>query len=64
MKQTGATYQDTENEFKMNEPSLIDNWNITFLKEGMEGLETERWVPLSGKRNMKQPKQEKSQSRK
>ena len=39
MKQTGASYQDTAIQFKMNNPSLIANWNSKFLKEGIEGLQ-------------------------
>lgn len=39
MKQTGASYQDTAIQFKMNNPSLIANWNCRLLAEGVEGLE-------------------------
>ena len=39
MKQTGASYQDTAIQFKMNNPSLITNWNHRFLKTGVAGLE-------------------------
>ena len=39
MKQTGASYQDTAVQFKLNNPSLIAKWNSTFLKEGIEGLQ-------------------------
>lgn len=38
MKQTGASYQDTAIQFKMNNPSLIVNWNSIFQKQGVEGL--------------------------
>lgn len=64
MKQEGASYQDTAIEFKMNEPSLIANWNITFLKEGIEGLKKKPKgrPPMSGKRKTKQSKPEKSLS--
>ena len=39
MKQTGASYQETAIQFKMNNPSVIANWNSKFLKEGIEGLQ-------------------------
>lgn len=39
MKQTGASYQDTAIQFKMNSPSLIAAWNHRFLKAGVAGLE-------------------------
>ena len=39
MKQTGASYQETAIQFKMNNPSLIASWNSRFLKEGIEGLQ-------------------------
>jgi len=37
-KSTGASYRDTAIEFKMNNPSLIANWQRIFLKDGVEGL--------------------------
>ena len=39
MKQTGASYQETAIQFKMNNPRLIAKWNQKFLKEGIEGLQ-------------------------
>ncbi|WPK12168.1 transposase [Lysinibacillus louembei] len=39
IKQTGASYQETAIQFKLNNPSLIANWNDKFLKEGVEGLQ-------------------------
>ncbi|MBM7646071.1 transposase [Scopulibacillus daqui] len=65
MKQTGASYQETAIEFQMNEPSLIAKWNITFIKEGIEGLKekTKGRPSMSGKRKPKQSKQEKVISR-
>lgn len=65
MKQTGASYQDTAIEFKMNNPSLIANWNRIFLNEGLEGLKEKPKGrrPMSGKRKSKQPKHEKVISR-
>lgn len=64
-KQTGASYQETAIEFKMNNPSLIANWNGTFLKEGIEGLKEKPKgrPPMSGKRKAKSVKQEKQMSR-
>lgn len=38
MKKTGASYQDTAIQFKMNNPSLIANWNSIFQKQGIEDL--------------------------
>ncbi|MFD1457499.1 helix-turn-helix domain-containing protein [Scopulibacillus daqui] len=65
MKQTGASYQETAIEFQMNEPSVIAKWNITFIKEGIEGLKekTKGRPSMSGKRKPKQSKQEKVISR-
>ena len=39
MKQTGASYQETAIQFKLNNPSLIANWNSIFRKQGIEGLQ-------------------------
>ena len=65
MKQTGASYQDTAIEFKINNPSLITTWNVIFLKEGIEGLqEKEKGRPsMSKKPKTKATKQEKEMSR-
>ena len=38
-KQTGASYQDTATQFKLNNPSIIADWNRRFLSEGVKGLE-------------------------
>lgn len=64
-KRTGASYRDTAIEFKMNNPSLIVNWNRIFLKEGVEGLKQKQKgrPPMSKKRNVKPVKQEKKISR-
>src|SRR5690625_6983811 len=37
-KQTGASYADTASAFKMNNPSMIANWQRKLLEEGIEGL--------------------------
>ena len=52
-------------EFKMNNPSLIANWNRTFLNEGIEGLKEKPKgrPPMSEKRKTKPAKQEKAMSR-
>lgn len=64
-KQTGASYRDTAIEFKMNNPSLIANWQRIFLKDGVEGLKSKpKGRPsMSKKRNVKSAKQEKEMSR-
>ena len=64
-KQTGASYQDTAIEFKMNNPSLIANWQRIFLEEGVEGLKPKQKgrPSMSKKRNVKPVKQEKKMSR-
>ena len=65
MKQTGASYQETAIQFKMNNPSLITNWNSKFLKEGIEGLqEKAKGRPSMSKKPKATPgKQEKAMSR-
>lgn len=55
MKQTGASYQDTADQFGMNNSTLIANWNQKFLAKGLKGLE-ER---AKGRPSMsKKPKQD------
>lgn len=66
MKRTGASHQDTAIKFGMNNPSLIANWNRTFLNEGIEGLKKKpkgRQPPMSRKRKTEPVKQEKIMSR-
>lgn len=64
-KQTGASYRDTAIEFKMNNPSLIANWQRIFLKEGVEGLNPKQKgrPSMSKKRDIKPVEQEKKMSR-
>ena len=64
-KQTGASYRDTAIEFKLNNPSLIANWQRIFLKDGVEGLKLKpKGRPsMSKKKNLKSTKQEKEMSR-
>lgn len=38
MLDTGASYQETANKFKWNNPSLIHQWMKTFNERGVEGL--------------------------
>lgn len=38
MEQTGASYQETANEFKMVNPNLIGYWLRVFREDGLEGL--------------------------
>ncbi|MDV2583510.1 helix-turn-helix domain-containing protein, partial [Alkalibacillus haloalkaliphilus] len=65
MKQTGASYQDTAIEFKLNNPPLIATWNRIYHQEGVEGLEekSKGRPPMSGKRKSKTSNQEKKLSR-
>lgn len=39
MKQTGASYQETAIQFKLNNPSLLARWNKAFSKGGIEALQ-------------------------
>lgn len=65
MKQTGASYQDTAIQFKMNNPSLITTWNHRFLKKGIAGLEerAKGRPPMSKKPKNRTENQEKLPSR-
>ena len=63
MKQTGASYQETAIQFKMNNPSLITNWNSKFLREGIEGLQEKAKGRPSMSKKPKPIKQEKEMSR-
>ncbi|MER1987454.1 helix-turn-helix domain-containing protein [Solibacillus sp.] len=65
MKKTGASYQETAIQFKMNNPRLIAKWNQKFLKEGIEGLqEKAKGRPSMSKKPKATPtKQEKEMSR-
>ena len=38
MKETGASYLETANQFKLNNPSLINRWMKEFNEQGVEGL--------------------------
>ena len=63
MKQTGASYQETAIQFKLNNPSLIAKWNSIFLKEGIEGLQEKAKGRPSMSKKTKPTKQEKEMSR-
>lgn len=65
MKQTGASYQETAIQFKMNNPSLITTWNHRFLKKGVPGLEerAKGRPPMSKKPKTRTENQEKLPSR-
>ena len=65
MKKTGASYQETAIQFKMNNPRLIAKWNQKFLKEGIEGLqEKAKGRPSMSKKPEETPtKPEKEMSR-
>lgn len=62
-KQTGASYRDIAIEFNMNNPSLIANWNKTFITKGIEGLKSKGRPSMSRNENLKQSKQDKEISR-
>jgi len=38
MLETGASYQETADQFRLNNPSLIHHWMKTFNEQGIEGL--------------------------
>ncbi|WP_100374802.1 helix-turn-helix domain-containing protein [Bacillus sp. FJAT-45037] len=38
MLKTGASFQETAEQFKLNNPSLIHRWRKTFNEQGIEGL--------------------------
>jgi transposase len=38
MKETGASYLETANQFKLNNPSLINRWKKEFNEQEAEGL--------------------------
>ncbi|MBC5638833.1 transposase [Ornithinibacillus sp. BX22] len=38
MKETGASYLETANHFRLNNPSLINRWMKEFKEKGVEGL--------------------------
>ncbi|WP_100404267.1 helix-turn-helix domain-containing protein [Bacillus solitudinis] len=38
MLHTGASYQETADQFRLNNPSLIHRWMKTFNEQGIEGL--------------------------
>ena len=38
MLNTGASYQETADQFKLNNPSLINRWMKEFNEQGVEGL--------------------------
>lgn len=38
MFETGASYQETDEQFRINNPSLIHRWMKTFNEQGIEGL--------------------------
>jgi transposase len=65
MKQTGASYQDTAVQFKMNNPSLITTWNRRFLEKGIAGLKerAKGRPPMSKKPKSRTENQEKLPSR-
>jgi len=63
MEHTGASYQDAAIHFKMNNPSLIVNWNRRVLEKGVKGLEARAKGRPSMSKKPKPIKNEKPLSR-
>ena len=56
---TGASYQETADHFKLNNPSLIYRWMETFKLQGIEGLKPKsKGRPSMSKKPSKQTKKE------
>ncbi len=63
MLDTGASYQETANKFKLNNPSLIHRWMKTFNEGGVEGLKSKsKGRPSMSKKPNKQKKEEKKRT--
>lgn len=59
MLNTGASYQETTEQFKLNNSSLIHSWMKTFNEQGVEGLKPKiKGRPSMSKKPNKQPKKE------
>ncbi|WP_147294840.1 helix-turn-helix domain-containing protein [Oceanobacillus chungangensis] len=64
MLETGASYQETSDKFKMNNPSLINRWMKTFSEQGIEGLEPKsKGRPSMSKKPNNKKKDEKKLTR-
>ncbi len=59
MLETGASYQETADQFRLNNPSLIYHWKETFNEQGIEGLKPKsKGRPSMSKKPNKQKKKE------
>ncbi|MGP4079763.1 helix-turn-helix domain-containing protein [Bacillus sp. Marseille-Q3570] len=61
MLETDASYQETAEQFRLNNPSLIHHWTKTFNEQGVEGLKPKlKGRPsMSKKPNKSEKKEEK-----
>ncbi|MCA0993873.1 transposase [Pseudalkalibacillus hwajinpoensis] len=59
MLETGASYQETAEQFRLNNPSLIYHWTKTFNEQGVEGLKPKlKGRPSMSKKPSKSEKKE------
>ncbi|WP_227939499.1 helix-turn-helix domain-containing protein, partial [Alkalihalobacillus deserti] len=59
MVETGASFQETAEQFRLNNPSLIHRWMKTFNEQGIEGLKPRlKERPSMSKNNNKPKKKE------
>ena len=59
MLETGASYQETAEQFRLNHPSLIHRWMKEFSEQGIEGLKPKsKGRPSMSKKPNNQPKKE------
>lgn len=59
MLKTGASYQETTEQFRLNNPSLIHSWMKIFNEQGVEGLKPKtKGQPSMSKKSNKQTKKE------
>jgi transposase len=64
MLNTGASYQETADQFKLNNPSLINRWMKAFNKQGVEGLKPKpKGRPSMSKKPSKKKNEEKKLTR-
>ncbi|MCM3742400.1 transposase [Oceanobacillus luteolus] len=64
MLRTGASYQETADQFMLNNPSLIARWMIEFREQGVEGLKQKpKGRPSMSKKPNKQRKKEEKLTR-
>src|SRR5699024_3913868 len=64
MLETGASYQETAEQFRLNNPSLIHRWMKTFNEQGIEGLNPKsKGRPSMSKKPNKKKNEEKKLTR-